>query len=105
MTTFDATSREVCTIRRIRTNTPLQPLVTLNDPVFIEASQGLARKVLRDSDGDENTALRKLFWLVLSREPEGNEVTVLMNTLAEAKDALMPHLKMLDNLRKHHLGH
>ncbi|MEC7356039.1 MAG: DUF1553 domain-containing protein [Planctomycetota bacterium] len=88
MTTFDATSREVCTIRRIRTNTPLQALVTLNDPVFIEASQGLARKVLRDSDGDENTALRKLFWLVLSREPEGNEVTVLMNTLAEAKDAL-----------------
>ena len=52
MTTFDATSREVCTIRRIRTNTPLQALVTLNDPVFIEASQGLARKVLRDSDGD-----------------------------------------------------
>ena len=41
MTTFDATSREVCTIRRIRTNTPLQALVTLNDPVYVEAAQAL----------------------------------------------------------------
>lgn len=45
MTTFDAPSREVCTIRRISTNTPLQALVTLNDPVYIEAAQALARKV------------------------------------------------------------
>ena len=39
MTTFDAPSREVCAIRRIRTNTPLQAFVTLNDPVYVEASQ------------------------------------------------------------------
>ena len=41
MTTFDAPSREFCAVRRIRTNTPLQALVTLNDPVFVEASQAL----------------------------------------------------------------
>src|SRR5690606_708939 len=41
----DAPSREVCTIRRIATNTPLQALVTMNDPVYIEAAQALARKV------------------------------------------------------------
>ena len=46
MTTFDAPSREVCTIRRIRTNTPLQALVTLNDPVYVEAAQGLARRIV-----------------------------------------------------------
>lgn len=39
MTTFDAPSRETCTVRRIRTNTPLQAFVTLNDPVFFEAAQ------------------------------------------------------------------
>ena len=39
MMAFDATSREICTVRRIRTNTPLAALVTLNDPAFVEAAQ------------------------------------------------------------------
>ena len=43
--TFDAPSREICTLRRVRTNTPLQALVTLNDPVYIEAAQALGRKM------------------------------------------------------------
>ena len=46
--TFDATSRESCTVRRVRTNTPLQALVTLNDEAFFEAAQALAARVLRD---------------------------------------------------------
>ena len=46
MATFDAPNREVCTLRRNRTNTPLQALVTLNDPVYVEAAQALARKML-----------------------------------------------------------
>src|SRR5438105_15939816 len=46
MATFDAPNREVCTVRRVRTNTPLQALVTLNDPVYIEAAQALARRIL-----------------------------------------------------------
>ena len=45
MATFDSPSREFCVSRRIRTNTPLQALVSLNDPVFIEAAQGLARRM------------------------------------------------------------
>ncbi len=49
MSTFDAPNREVCTLRRSRTNTPLQALVTLNDPVYVEASQALARKMLAES--------------------------------------------------------
>ena len=43
MATFDAPNREVCTVRRSQTNTPLQALVTLNDPVYLEAAQALAR--------------------------------------------------------------
>jgi hypothetical protein len=46
MATFDAPNREVCTLRRARTNTPLQALVTLNDPVYFEAAQALARAVV-----------------------------------------------------------
>ncbi len=45
MATFDSPSREICVSRRIRTNTPLQALVSLNDPVFMEAAQGLARRM------------------------------------------------------------
>jgi hypothetical protein len=45
MAAFDAPNREVCTLRRGRTNTPLQALVTLNDPVYIEAAQALARRI------------------------------------------------------------
>jgi mono/diheme cytochrome c family protein len=47
MATFDAPSRETCSVRRIRTNTPLQAFVTMNDPVYVECSQALARRIIR----------------------------------------------------------
>lgn len=58
MSTFDAPSREACTIRRVRTNTPLQALVTLNDPVYVEAAQSLARKM----DAAGKTPAEKAAW-------------------------------------------
>ncbi len=54
--TFDAGSREVCTIRRIVTNTPLQALVTLNDPVYLEASYALAKNTRVANDVDKSIA-------------------------------------------------
>jgi len=59
MATFDAPTREVCTLRRVRTNTPLQALVTLNDPVYIEAAQALARRIV--SSGSQTTPNRITF--------------------------------------------
>ncbi|MDE2826763.1 MAG: DUF1553 domain-containing protein, partial [Bacteroidota bacterium] len=50
MTTFDSPSREFCVSRRIRTNTPLQALVSLNDPVFLEAAQALAHRMLNSEN-------------------------------------------------------
>ncbi len=55
MVAFDAPDRNVCAMRRIRSNTPLQALVTLNDPVFVECAQGLARRILREG-GDNSVA-------------------------------------------------
>ncbi|WP_075351558.1 DUF1553 domain-containing protein [Algoriphagus marinus] len=57
MVTFDAGSREVCLSRRIVTNTPLQALVTLNDPVFLEASFHLAKEMIESNPTDPKSAI------------------------------------------------
>lgn len=78
MATFDAPNREVCTVRRVRTNTPLQALVTMNDPVYVEAAQALARRIVKE--GGASTAERATygFRLALSRPPTPNELNRLM---------------------------
>lgn len=60
MTTFDGGSGEVCQIRRIRTNTPLQALVTMNDPVYMEAAGALAARMVKDGNDDTARAARGL---------------------------------------------
>lgn len=71
-TTFDAGNREVCMIRRNRTNTPLQAFVTLNDPVFIETNQAMARRLVAEAK-TQPERLALLFKLCLSRAPNGHE--------------------------------
>lgn len=77
MATFDAPNREICTVRRDRTNTPLQALVTLNDPVYIEAAQALGRKM--DAEGGATTEEKIAFGLrhALVREPNDAEIKLL----------------------------
>lgn len=72
MATFDAPNGEVCTVRRSRTNTPLQALVTLNDPVYVEAAQALARRMDR-SGGQPADKVRFGFQLCLARPPADEE--------------------------------
>ena len=71
MANFDAPTGEVCTMRRIRTNTPLQALTTMNDPVFMEAAQKLAARALAESPKDPVT---RIFELVLGRTPSAAEL-------------------------------
>lgn len=78
MTTFDATSREVCTIRRIATNTPLQALVTLNDPVYVEAAQALARRMLAEGGTTAQERATYGFRLCVTRPPNPTEVERLV---------------------------
>ena len=69
-TMFDAPSREFCCERRARTNTPLQALVTLNDPAFVQPAAALARRLLAESNGTFEARAKYAFRLVLARRPD-----------------------------------
>lgn len=84
--TFDAGSGEVCQLRRIRTNTPLQALVTLNDPVYIEAAAALARRMLLEGDGTQSRIDRGLR-LALIRPIRRGEAEPLVRLLHDAQNA------------------
>ena len=84
MTTFDAPSGEPCTVRRIRTNTPLQALVTLNDPTLMEAAQHLAARAAAKAGTDPAKRVEQLFRLVLGRPPLPAETERLLALQAEA---------------------
>jgi hypothetical protein len=90
MAAFDAPSREICTFRRFATNTPLQALVTMNDPVYVEMAQAMARRLVRE--GGDTTASRITYGLklALSRPPSAAQVktlTDLYNTQCTAYSA------------------
>jgi hypothetical protein len=74
---FDAPTREFCTVDRPRTNTPLQALVTLNDPVYVEAARVLGQRILQDAAGDVTQKLQYGFRLCTSRTPDSRELNVL----------------------------
>lgn len=75
--TFDAPNREVCTIRRGRSNTPLQAFVTLNDPVFIEANQALARRMVAEGGANTDDRIRFAYKVCLAREPDPRDIATL----------------------------
>ncbi len=77
MANFDATAREVTLCIRERSNTPLQALNMLNDPVFMEAARAMAIRILTESAGDFHDRLRYAFRLALARSPDEAEVSSL----------------------------
>jgi mono/diheme cytochrome c family protein len=83
MAAFDAPNREVCTIRRPRTNTPLQALVTLNDPVYIEAAQALSRRMVAEGGSTDPERVIRGFRLVLARPPTAGETGRLVQLHAD----------------------
>lgn len=77
MAAFDAPSREICTVRRLPTNTPLQSFVTLNDPVYVEAAQGFARRMAREATGSPRERIRWALELALARPATETQVGTL----------------------------
>lgn len=86
MIALDATSREYCTVRRIRTNTPLQALALMNDEVFVEAARGLAARVMSEEGAGQTTDSRLTYAmrLTVAREPDTRELARL-RTLFETQ--------------------
>ncbi len=84
MLAFDAPNREVCTVARSNTVTPLQALVTLNDPQFVEAARAFAQKILA-RPGDDTARLRDAVVTCLSRPPREAELAVLAAALGRER--------------------
>ena len=77
LATFDAPDRETCTVRRARTNTPLQALVLMNDPTYVEASRKLAERILLEGGTTLDERITFAFRLTTARRPTPRELTVL----------------------------
>lgn len=88
---FNAPSREVCTVRRERTNTPLQALVTLNDPQFVEAARNLAQVALIESSGKPDQGIDLMARRVLARSLKPNERAIVQQSLEELSQYYRTH--------------
>jgi len=75
--TFDAPNRETCTVKRPRTNTPLQSLVLMNDPVYVEAARGLGQRIMTEGGRGLERRIRFAFELCLGRKPSQQEVEII----------------------------
>jgi hypothetical protein len=84
MATFDAPSREACIVLRSRTNTPLQALVTMNGPQFVEAARNMAQRVML-AEKSEPARIRLAFSLATSRPPTDAEMKVIAGVLANQR--------------------
>jgi hypothetical protein len=84
LATFDAPDRETCTVRRARTNTPLQALILWNDPTYVEAARQLAERVLEGSTGDD-ARIAAVMERVLARPARAEETAVLRRVLDKSR--------------------
>jgi hypothetical protein len=89
MEILNAPSRELCTVRRERTDTPLQALVTLNDPQFVEAARFLAEKTLKEGGDKPEDRIDYMARRLLARPMRPEEVTVVRTVLGD----LLAHYK------------
>lgn len=83
MMTFDAASRDLCTVKRQNTSTPLQALVLLNDPQIVEASRMLAYKIIDENEDAVEERIANMFYLATSRRPDASEIDYLKSYFNE----------------------
>ena len=98
--TFDAPNREVCAAGRARTSTPLQSLVLMNDPVYVEAARVFAARVLREGGKEDAGKLSYAWRLALARNPSASERTVLEKVLAKQRALFTAEKDSADSLLK-----
>jgi hypothetical protein len=103
MAAFDAPNREICTLRRGRTNTPIQALVTMNDPVYIEAAQALARRMVEFAKTPAEQVTHG-FRRVLARTPSATELKRLLLLYDEALAEFKPDVKRASDMATNPIG-
>jgi hypothetical protein len=86
LTAFDAPSGETSCPRRVRSNTPLQALTTLNEKTFVEAAQAMALRVIKEGGKDDRARVVYAFQLCTGRKPTGPELSKLLNFWREQYD-------------------
>ena len=104
MAAFDAPSREICAVRRIRSNTPLQAFVTLNDPVYVEAAQALARRIVAEGGSTVEDRVRFGLRLCQGRPADSDEAEVLIGLFATELDHYREHPEAAHALATDPLG-
>src|SRR5262249_38488273 len=97
MNAFDAPSRESCTVRRERTNTPLQALLLLNEKQYFECARALAERVLHEGGPTTEARLIYLFRLAAARRPDAGELAELA---AVYKDHLAEYTRDAEAAKK-----
>ncbi len=80
MMNFDSAGRETCVVRELRTNTPLQSLDLMNDPIFLEAARALAQRMLREGGASPAERIAYGFQLTTARPPKGREKDILLSS-------------------------
>ena len=100
MVTFDAPIRESCVTSRVITNTPLQALVLMNDPVYVEAARALGARMIEEGGASVSSRLMYGFRLCTSRFPTAAELRVLLRVHKEMKAHYGDHEKEVEALLK-----
>jgi hypothetical protein len=100
LTTFDAPDRETCVVHRSITNTPLQALVLMNDPTYVEASRKLAERMMNEAGPDENSRISFAFQNATARQPRAQELAVLKRIYDAQLDAYHHDPSAADKLLK-----
>jgi len=100
MLLFDAPNREICTVKRSRTNTPLQALSLLNEVTFVEAARKLGQRMLTHPTESPEEKLRFGFRLATSRNPSDRELRVLLDSWKEDVAYYSEHPEQAEELRK-----
>ena len=91
MQIFDAPSREVCTVRRPRTNTPAAALVLMNDVQFVEAARHFASRTLREAEANDVARINFAFRWVTSRFPTSDELSLVQGLLRDFRGHYLAH--------------
>ncbi len=104
MATFDAPSREICAVRRVRTNTPLQAFVTLNDPAYVEISQAFGRRIITEGGTTPESRAAYALTLALSRVPSADQIAEVVKLYQSELEHYRSHPEEASNLATKPIG-